>query len=187
MEVSMAGDWLKTDLTTLDKPEVYAIAEALGINRYEVVGHLLAVWRWFDQHSENGDARVTLSLLSSVTEFAGFAEAMVKVGWLMVDGDSIKMPNFDRHGSKSAKNRALARNRMKRLRDANVTLKPSPEKRREENITNTPKPPKLSGNGKWWESEEATLLEAKARGVNTQPGESWYDLRARIRNAPKAA
>lgn len=51
-----------------------------------------------------------------------------------------------------------------------------------DNSTGTSKP---TGNGKWWETEEATLAEATARGLRTRPGESWFDLRQRIREAPK--
>lgn len=133
----MAGDWIKVEHATLDKPEVYEIAEILGISPEEVVGRLLRVWFWFDEQTENGNAvnvtSVTLvKRLVTVSGLEGFPEAMKKVGWL--NGSSI--PNFDRHNGKSAKSRALTASRVKRLRNAHsnddVTMRSLPEKRREE-------------------------------------------------------
>ena len=51
-----------------------------------------------------------------------------------------------------------------------------------DNSTGKSKP---SPNGKWWDTEEATLAEATARGLQTRPGESWVDLRQRIRATPQ--
>jgi hypothetical protein len=39
----MAGNWIKFDTSTSDKPEVWAIAESLGIDPDAVVGKLLRV------------------------------------------------------------------------------------------------------------------------------------------------
>ena len=44
----MAGDWLKFEKVTMDKPEVFEMAGILGIDPDAVVGKLLRVWSWFD-------------------------------------------------------------------------------------------------------------------------------------------
>ena len=133
----MAGDWIKVQTNLPDKPEVHYVAKLLNIDPDAVVGKLIRVWSWFDQNTENGDAvGVTIALLDRITFQTGFGEALLQVGWMREDGVILRMPKFDRHTSKSAKNRALTSERMAskrgKDRDANVTLEASPEKRRED-------------------------------------------------------
>ena len=109
----MAGDWIKVEIATPDKPEVFEIAQSLNIDPEAVFTKLFRVWSWFDQHSENGNAPLTLrALLDSRAGVPGFADAMEKVGWLRVDGNVLSLPNFDRHVGKSAKKRALTARRV---------------------------------------------------------------------------
>lgn len=63
----MAGDWIKFELTTLDKPEVCQIADAADIDPDAAVGKLMRVWGWFDQQTE----KVTLRALAKVTRSHG--------------------------------------------------------------------------------------------------------------------
>lgn len=143
----MAGDWIKVQCTTPDKPEVVAMAERLGIDQDAVVGKLIRLWVWADQQTVDGDAvNVTPAFIDRLTYCPGFAAAAVAVGWLIDRQGRLSIPHFDRHNGQSAKNRALTADRNRRLRDktdepsqpkrqrdaASVT-KSSPEKRREEN------------------------------------------------------
>ena len=110
----MAGDWLKIEANTPDKPEVIGIADMLSIHPAHAFGCLFMVWRWFDQHTTEGNAsfvtKVTVDRLAGVT---GFADAMVNVGWLSVLGDgSIALPNFGRHNGETAKQRGLTAKRV---------------------------------------------------------------------------
>ena len=53
----MAGDWIKVEVSTPDKREVLAITSAMGWDDPDyTVGKLIRVWRWFDQHSVDGNA-----------------------------------------------------------------------------------------------------------------------------------
>lgn len=98
----MAGDWIKVDWATPEKPEVYQMAEILGLDRDMVIGKLLRVWGWFDRQSVDGNAPVTVRpLLNNLAGQSGFLEAMEAVGWLEVDENSIRMPKFDRHNGQS--------------------------------------------------------------------------------------
>ena len=140
----MAGDWIKFEVATSDKPEVYAIAADLGVTPEQALGHCLRLWVWADQNTPDGcNARsVTLSALNAIARVTGIAEAMVKVGWLRVHEWGIEFVNGDRHNGQTAKSRALTQRRVREhRRNASVTRKPLPEKRREE--SNTPcSPPK---------------------------------------------
>lgn len=109
----MAGDWLKMEVALPEKPEVWQIAGMTGIDPDAVVGKLLKVWRWFDAHTEEGNAvGVTYALVDHVTSVTGFGEAMALCGWLFQDGSTLRCPNFDRHNGKTAKDRALTAKRV---------------------------------------------------------------------------
>ena len=155
----MAGDWIKFEVSTSDKPEVWAIADRLGIDADSVVGKLLRVWSWFDQHTQEGNANgnggsVTSSVTQNVTKalldrrvgVSGFCDAMISVGWMEDFGHSVRLPNFDRHNGKTAKTRAMTAKRVAthktKTNATSVTSSvsdalPREEKRREEKNTNT--------------------------------------------------
>lgn len=170
----MAGDWIKFELATIDKPEVIQMADLLTLESDTVVGMLLRVWGWFDQRSLDGNAGgvtgVTLmKLIDRVVNRQGFAACMKKVGWLNDDG----LPNFDRHNGETAKKRALTQKRVKRFRNAHVTQPvtqtASPEKRREE-------VKEAADGGPIW-SESLTIL--RDQGLSEKTARSYLGLLCR--------
>lgn len=109
----MAGDWIKFELTTLDKPEVCQIADLADIDPDAVVGKLMRVWGWFDQQTENGNApSVSKKLLDRLVGVIGFCEHMKSVDWMIELDGVISLPHFDRHNGKTAKNRLLTAKRV---------------------------------------------------------------------------
>ena len=125
--LSVAGDWIKVEHTLADKPEVWKIAESLGLEPDLVLGKLIRLWVWADQQTVTGNAdRVTWALVNSVAGHPEFAQAMRDAGWLSLGFDStLTLPNFDRHNGSTAKARAQTANRVKKHRDAaTVTFKP---------------------------------------------------------------
>lgn len=137
----MAGDWIKFEVSTPDKPEVWQMAEKLDLDPDAVVGKLLRVWCWFDTQTENGNApSVTKRLLDRDVGVNGFCDCMISVGW-MIEKDGVFIPNFDRHNGQSAKKRALGAKRQaahrkgsaesSRNSNAIVTQEALPEKRRD--------------------------------------------------------
>lgn len=138
----MAGDWIKIEHATIDKPEIIAMADLLEKSPDEVFGMCFRVWRWFDANSIDGNAGSNAgsvtgnALMALVNRLAGdvrFAACMKKVGWLGDNG----VPNFDYHLGESAKKRAVNARRQAKHRDAksnaDSVTNPLPEKRREEN------------------------------------------------------
>ncbi|WP_174523134.1 hypothetical protein [Pseudomonas oryzihabitans] len=116
----MAGDWIKFELTTLDKPEVCQIADEANIDSDAVVGKLLRVWGWFDQQTSEGNApSVSKRLLDRLVGVTGFCDLMRKVGWMVEDDGVISIPNFERHNGKTAKNRLLTAKRVANHKAAN--------------------------------------------------------------------
>lgn len=169
----MAGDWIKIEHALPNKPEVMAIAEELDISDMEVVGHLVLFWTWVDQNFcpvSVPDAAgqmsevcprvpATIRGLDRVAGCSGFANALIKVGWLTFENGQVEIPNYEDHLSQSAKYRAVEAKRKRRQRakkqqemsgtqrDKRGTKhgqKAGLEKRR---VSNTPQPPKGGGVG----------------------------------------
>lgn len=116
----MAGDWIKFELTTLDKPEVCQIADLANIDPDAVVGKLMRVWGWFDQQTEKGNApSVSKKLLDRLVGVTGFCEHMKSVSWMIEAEGVISLPHFDRHNGKTAKNRLLTAKRVANHKAAN--------------------------------------------------------------------
>ena len=144
----MAGYWIKFDTSTPDKPEVWSIAERLGIDPDAVVGKLLRVWAWFDDHTEKGNApSVTKALLDRRVGVSGFCDAMVLAGWMAEKDGMLEIPNFDRHNGATAKSRGLTAKRVANHKAGNAVgnaasvsgaLPRAEEKRAEENLSPSP-------------------------------------------------
>lgn len=148
----MAGDWVKLEKCTPDKPEVVGISIAVKMDRDAVVGKLFRLWAWADAHSISGAAvPVTDAFIDDITRRKGFAAALRKVGWLRGEDGALTFPNFDRHNGETAKARAESNRRMTATRERRKVAgllhgccknvaekaqqKAQPEKRREENTT----------------------------------------------------
>lgn len=126
----MAADWIKmrSDLGT--HPKVVRIMSALKADKsrtesgrvsdkLRVIGALHAVWSLFDMHSEDGRLEgYSADVIDSLIDFEGFAKAMMSVGWLEQDGETLVMPRFDEHNGKSAKRRAQEAVRKREERNA---------------------------------------------------------------------
>jgi hypothetical protein len=175
----MAGDWIKLQKDTPDKPEVLAIAARMNLDQDAVVGKLVRIWAWFDTHTVDGNAlSVTYALLDRLAGVTGFAEQMAFVGWLNQEGHVLSLPNFGYHNGETAKKRALGKNRQDKHRsndksdaksNASSVTNALPEKRREEKNINTKK-------------EKATVV-ACPPDVGQQIWDDWKQLR-KAKNAP---
>jgi hypothetical protein len=113
----MAGAWIKMTHELPEKPEVLALAGKTGLTRFDVVGRLFTVWRWFDNNTTDGNApgvtSVTLDeCLFGYSGNAGFVAAVCDVGWLQETADGLSVVKFDEHISESAKVRAQTAKRV---------------------------------------------------------------------------
>jgi hypothetical protein len=159
----MAGDWIKLEHTTPDKPEVVSMAARLKIDQDAVVGKLVRIWAWADQNSVDGSSvPVTDAFIDRLANKKGFAAAMRATCWLSGESCALTFTDFGRHNGSTAKARAESNRRMAKSRAGAKTgeqkrntsddivadfpqQKPQPEKRREED--NTPKAPKGADGG----------------------------------------
>jgi hypothetical protein len=147
--------WIKLRTDLLSDPAVYRLAADLKLDRYAVVGRLAAFWGWADQHAVDGVVDGASSqVVDDVVSLPGFADALQRVKWLVIEADRVVIPNHDRHNGANAKERSLKSERQAKWRakkdpsndpesvDGDVDGASSPEKRREEKRRNTPKAPK---------------------------------------------
>jgi hypothetical protein len=143
----MAGDWIKLRTNLPGDPAVIAMARALREDPFTIVGRLHALWAWADQHTDDGELPYTvLADIDDVVKKRGFAEQMVRVGWLEHRGTDpgVIIPLWERHNGRSAKKRCLDSEAQRRKRethtDINRTMSEShsdkkrrePDQRREE-------------------------------------------------------
>ncbi|EGE0300373.1 DnaT-like ssDNA-binding domain-containing protein [Escherichia albertii] len=122
----MASSWIKVEVITPDKPEIFQIAEILGIDPDAVLGKLVRIWAWADQQTIDGNAgSVTKGVLDRLAFITGFADALISVGWLAYHDGKLTLPNFERHNGESSKKRALTNRRVAEHRKR-VTQKVTP-------------------------------------------------------------
>lgn len=77
----MAGDWMKVQHATPDKPEIFEIAQILDLDSDAVFGKCFRVWAWFDKHTECGKAPILCQpCLDRIAGEEGFVSAMAAVG-----------------------------------------------------------------------------------------------------------
>ena len=154
----MAGDWIKVECVTPDKPEVDMMASQLNIDHDCVVGKLIRLWIWADQQSVSGNGMsVTEKMIDRITFQPGFGSALRLVKWLDGDDGALSLPNFEQHNGQTAKTRAATNRRVAKSRAkcnaptvTETEQKALPEKRREEieKITNNNTPPAEKGDDK---------------------------------------
>jgi len=113
----MAGDWIKMTHALPEKPEVLAIAGKTGLNRFDVVGRLFILWRWFDNNTTDGNAASVTSVTLEECLFGygsnvGFVAAVRDARWLVENDEGIRVVKFDEHISESAKTRAQTAKRV---------------------------------------------------------------------------
>jgi hypothetical protein len=144
--LNMAGDWIKVEAPTPNKPEILRMARILGVSRDDAFGKAMRLWLWLDGITVDGLVDgVTSHDVDAILGTEGVADAFSQVGWLICDDSipRITVPNFERHNGASAKARAGKARRQAQWRasrvDTDVDTRPSTnaptreEKRREDN------------------------------------------------------
>jgi len=146
---------MRTDLA--GDPSTISISNSLDVGVYETIGILHCLWSWIDAQSHNGHAlgvtKVNIDRLVGVT---GFASAIEKAGWLVVEKDGITIPNFDNWMSKSAKKRLKAAKRKQKQRSSLSHIECDKSVTTVQNITEQVKnnpPTPLRGHSSWEEIE----------------------------------
>lgn len=175
----MASNWIKLEVITPDKPEIFRLAEILNIDPDAALGKVIRFWVWADQQMIDGNAEcnargVTKSAIDRITFMVGFADALIQVGWLVETNGVLSLPNFERHNGKSSKKRAVTNERVTKIRElkrkgnaASVTQtdqKALPEEEEEEDINTDLTHPKPFPSGMEFRDFVAGVLEGRLSG-----------------------
>jgi hypothetical protein len=143
----VAGDWIKVEIATAQKPEVLHMAELLGVSRRECMGILVDFWAWLDANARHESVpNLSRRSLDSVLNCPGIAAALEVVGWVKWDdaGTTARIANFEHHNGQSAKARAYDQKRKRNERDTASEICPvetvTREEKRREEITPKSKP-----------------------------------------------
>lgn len=178
----MASSWIKVEVITPDKPEIFQIAEILNIDPDAVLGKLVRIWAWADQQTVDGNAgSVTKGVLDRIAFITGFADALIAVGWLAYDGNKLILPNFERHNGESSKKRALTNRRVaahRKNETQKVTLaalqKALPEEEEDEEVKDKipPNPPRGREQKKSYPYPEQ---------LNAEAWDEWKAYRSEMR------
>jgi len=138
----MAGDWIKMRADLHTHPKVVRMASALKADRLRIVGGLHSAWCLFDVHSVDGFLDgYSADTLDDLIGFPGFSRAMMAVGWLEENGESLVMPRFEAHNGQSAKRRAQDADRKRNIRKTSASeadKKRTREEKRREDIKDKP-------------------------------------------------
>jgi hypothetical protein len=123
----MADEWIKMRKCLPGEPEVRLVAKRLSIDVDTVVGKLLRLWSLADTHAINGrlDGYTSSDIDEEVRQH-GFAAALAEEKWLIIEENSVTIPNFDRHNGRSSKIRAQDADRQRRRRQGNATAESQP-------------------------------------------------------------
>jgi hypothetical protein len=183
----MAGDWLKFECNLPEKPEVLAITAAMGWEDPDLtVGKLMRVFRWFDQHTTDGNAAgVTCPLLNRLIGVAGFAESLAACGWLVVSDTGLTLQKFERHNGESAKSRAQTAKRVATHRGnakANAAVSAPSDDGNAASVT-----PALAREEKRREEKKGAKAPSVFDAPDWVPAEQWgafVQMRKAMRNVP---
>ncbi|HDW2932516.1 TPA: hypothetical protein RL798_005084 [Escherichia coli] len=177
----MASNWIKLEVITPDKPEIFRLAEILNIDPDAALGKVIRFWAWADQQMIDGNAEcnargVTKSAIDRITFMVGFADALIQVGWLVETNGVLSLPNFERHNGKSSKKRAVTNERVTKIRElkrkgnaGSVTQTdqkalPEEEEEEEEDINTDLTHPKPFPSGREFRDFVAGVLEGRLSG-----------------------
>lgn len=151
----MAGNWIKVEKVTPDKPEVALLARRLKVSHGDAFLNWFRVYSWADGVTADGRVRFLSASEADTLSGAipGTCEALASkdIGWLESDESGIIFANWDRHNGRSSKTRALDSERKNKIRFLSVS---QPDNHR-------------TNNGLEREGESLSLVpKAQAQGID---------------------
>lgn len=172
----MAGDYIQMRTGLASEKATLQIIARTGLDQFQVVGRLHAVWSWAGEHTVTGEVRgVTLEMIDHIACAKGFGEAMLASEWLENSKNGVlKFPNWKKYNGKCARKRINDATRAlkyrRRKRDGERDAPRDGERPTEHNITEqNVNVRSFDGDGGKWEFEFACLKRIEARHLD-QPG-----------------
>ena len=121
----VATDWIVWTKGLLDKPEIIRMSRDLKVTPEQVACACMRLWEWADDQTVDGFVpELSHEDADKFGRLSGLGRAMVRVGWLVSNGDNngaplgISFPNWPRWNTNSAKRRLYERDRKRAYRQA---------------------------------------------------------------------
>lgn len=113
----MAG-WITMKVNLAESAEVELISHATKLDVFAVVGRLQVLWSWVFKHTQNGESIMDAAAIDRRMGCDGFADAMIRVGWLRVTDTGTLFVGWDKNNTtdKSLRDAASERQRVSRER-----------------------------------------------------------------------
>lgn len=114
----MAGDWIKVEKVTPDKPEMRIIARVCGVSRAEAFLAWFRLWCHFDDMIENGFLEgFTIEDADEMGRLPKLGEALRQTGWVIFEDHGCTVNKWQKHNGASAKIRAEDARRKQESRE----------------------------------------------------------------------
>jgi len=116
----MAGDWIKVEKSTPDKPEIGFIARACGVQIEIAFAAWFRLWAYLDGVTAGGEVNFfTPDDADRISRLPGIGNALSSdqgCGWITFHQGGATIVNWTRHNGESAKQRAQKTDRQRRWR-----------------------------------------------------------------------
>ena len=121
----MAGDWIKVEMDTPDKPEMGFIARTCSTTTADTFIAWFRLWCWFDQQTDTGEVRFfSPDDADRIARLPGIGHALEGCGWITYHAGGASVTNWDRHNGSSAKKRAIECKRKADYREKKGIISP---------------------------------------------------------------
>lgn len=112
--------WIKMRCNLWDDPRVLALCDATDSQEATVIGGLYWLWTMADQHTTDGHLPgLTPRQIDRKTGIAGFADALMRIGWIAQADDGLLMERFTEHNGTGTKQRLETALRVANFRAKN--------------------------------------------------------------------
>lgn len=109
--------WIKIRTNLATDPRVLHLSQQMGQRPQTIMGMLVMLWSYADQHSTDGLLRlVDERAIDQLCGASGFAKELQAIGWLQVVEDGVTLPRYGEHNGQTAKQRAQNAARVARHR-----------------------------------------------------------------------
>ncbi len=176
----MAGDWIPIRINLRTDPRTIKIAAMIRRTPQHAIGCLVQAWSAANEHSTDGKlAGYTLDSIDELTATKGFAGALAAVGWLVVEPDGVRIPDFDRYNSDGAKARLKHSRRVSESRERHKTVTQSAQNRHKAR-TNESTTEQNRTEQKNSSSSSAAAAVTAAAGSTQRGGEAKHPILAAL-------
>ncbi len=158
--------WVMLEKNLLDKPEVSRIADAVGLDRYSVIGRLARVWGWAEDLIDSEEwGFITAEVVDSKAgDKDGFHQAMEKVGWGLVGMSEEKLVKWRQLNGQAAKKRMGGNSSKKAARNMSDDARAERERQRQ----GAPK-------------KEEIMAEGEKQGFPVEACEAFFSYHASLK------